>query len=374
MLVLVIGLPLLLLLVAVLVLAAMSDQSDQLGEVVATAFKSMDKDGSLNWLLVMLAVLLPVAVILQLLQRTCYLSLNAAGIEGRLPWWTGMGIAGLTTGEWKVRWDSIRSVRLLAGKLGGRGRGKPVLAIRAYRLLIETDREQIRISPFPWKLPGGPDHRLSFGEMFPARRFDVAKAIERAPLVQALRARGVEFSAEAPESENKPAGYDLAKHPGMIAQLVILFAVGLYAFVDGFFIKSFMALEPLPIAPFLIAAVAGAAIAFVLGSGAPLRERWVVACLLAAALGFAVYPGLLRFNAMSAEPQEVPYLAVGPGVFEPVMPRFPDIDLRKLKVAEYWSEYPEGSEYEFELIRGAGDFWQVDLRPVYKQTRDFYSQ
>jgi len=370
MLTIILGLPLLLLLVAVLIVAAGSGQSPHPGEALTTVWRSIDEDGSLDWPLMIAAVLLPVAVVVQLLQRNCYLKLTGIGIEGHLPWWSVLGFAGQTTGQWKVRWDAIRTVRLLAGK----HTAKPVLALRGYRLVIETDQEQKRISPFPWILPHDPDHRLTLREMARSKRLDAAKVIERAPLVKELRARGIEFSSQATDSEEAPAGFDLGRHPGMIAQLVIFFAAGLYALLEIFFLQRFMALEPLPAAPFLIATIAGAAIAFASGGGAPVRERWVVGILMVAALTFAVYPGLLRFNATTAEPKTIPYLAVEAGRFESSIPGLPEIDLQKLDVPEYWSEYPEGSEHEFDMLRGAGGFWQVDLRSVYERTREFYSQ
>lgn len=95
---------------------------------------------------------------------------------------------------------------------------------------------------------------------------------------------------------------------------------------------------------------------------------------MVAALTAAIYPGILRYNAMTADPQQVQYRAVGEGQFESTIPGFPEIDLRKLNVPEYWSEYPEGSEHEFDLMRGNGGFYQVDLRPVFARTREFYSQ
>lgn len=364
------GLPLLLLLVAILVAVAGNVESQDIAEALASAWNSVDQDKSLGWQLRLLAILVPLAALALMMQRVSYLRITPAGIEAHIPKWLGLGLFGLSTGDWQVPWDSIRTVRLLAGKR----RGKPALDVAGYRLIIETGRGQTRLSPFVWVLPDSPDHRLAFRELFRPRVFDAARVIERAPLVQALRARGIEFSQEEIASEKVPAGYDLAKHPGMVAQLALLFVAGIYALLDTFFLGSFMALEPLPTGPFVIATVAGAIIAWASGRGAPARERWVVGVLMVAALTAAVYPSLLRFNALTAEPQELTYRAVDEGQFKSTTPGFPDIDLRKLNIPEYWAEYPEGSEHEFDLIHGAAGFHQVDLRPVYARTREHYSQ
>lgn len=362
---------LVLLSMVMMIVAAGAIHPEGIAGALAAAWEAKDENESLfknlRWLLVFLVA----GLALLWMQRACCLRLTDVGIEANIPKWLGMGLHGLTTGRWKVDWKSVRSIRLVSGN---KPRLKPALQLGKYRLIVETGRETIHLSPFPWFLPGGPDHRLGIREVQSTRKFDAAQAIERSPLVQALRARGFELSPEPIAFEKAPTGYDLTKHPGMVAQLVLFFAAAAYAVLDGLFVQAFLALEPLPAAPFLMATVVGAVIAFIAGTGAPPAERWVVGGLMVVALTAAVYPGLLRFNAMTAEPQEIVYRAVGPGQFESSVEGYPELDLRKLKVNEYWAEYPEGAEHEFLLMRGSAGFYQVDMRPVHERTRDFYSK
>lgn len=366
----ILGLPLLLVVIVVLVMVWTSGDSSSTGEILAEGWQAANKDGSLDWQLWLAAALAPLAAVAQMMQRKCYVRLTSLGMEGYLTRWAGMGFLGLSTGHWRISWESIRSVQLVPRK----PTGKPALDIGGYRLVIETDHEQTRISPFPWILVGGQDHRLRFRELLRPKKLDAAKVIERAPLVQALREQGIEISSEQTPLEQAPAGFDLARHPGMVAQLALLAIAGIYAIADAFFIGAFMPLEPLPAGPFVVATVVGAVVALALGRGAPSRERWVVGLLLAAALTAAVHPGMMRYNAMTAAPQQVNYRAVGEGQFESTISGLPEIDLRGLDVPEYWLEYPAGAVYEFVLLRGNGGFYQVKLGPVYEATREFYSR
>lgn len=369
MLAVIVAIPLILLILALLLAIAISDDISNFSEAMASAWDSLNEGDSLDWRVWLAIALVPFAVIVLMIQRASYLKVTDIGMEGYLPRWLGHGFFGLSTGHWKIGWDSVRAIRLLAGK----PRGNPAADIAGYRLTIDTGREQIILSPFPWIQTGGPDHRLSVSEMRRAKALNVGGVIERAPLVGILKDRGFEVATVAADAEEAASGFDLAKHPGMVVQLSLLAVFGLYAVLDAFFLGSFMPLEPLPAGPFVGATVAAALIALVSGRGAPARERWAVGMLLVVAVTGAVYPGLLRLNSMTAEPQIVTYQAVGPGQFESAEPGRPDLDLRKLDIAEYWAEYPPGSEYDFELLKGTVGFYQLDLSPLFARTREFYS-
>ncbi len=376
--VLVLGVPLAIALAFAFLAASQKGEPKGLADLLRFFSEFTDKDPSVKWNLWLLVALAPVLMIVSVLQRFAYIRLTSYGMEGYVPIWTRLGIGGTSTGRWQIYWESIRSIRLLPGK----PTGKPVLDLKGYRLEIETERGSTRISPFSWIIQGGPDHRLSLWQIFRPKKLNVAEYIEQAPLVRALRASGLEFSKEAGAGAPKPGGnagdeattgFDLAKHPGLVVQLGLFFGAGLYAVGDTFFVSAFQALEALPVEPFLAVALIGAVLVFALGRGAPVVERWAVGVLTVAALTAAVHPALLRFNAATAQAQEVAYRAVGAGRFEPMAGDLPSIDLRALGVDEYWAQYPAGAEYEFRLLRGDGGFYQVDLAPVYAHTRAFYS-
>lgn len=361
--------PLIVLLAVAFMMAEKKGESTGIADVLASFWRAMGKNLEMDWQLWILVVLVPVGVIFLMMQRLAYLRVSSYGLEGYVPTWLGLGFAGLSTGRWQIPWETIRSVRLLPGKITG----KPALDLRGYRLVVETDRGQTRLSPFSWLLRSGPDHRLTFREALPAKKPAVAELIERAPLIQVLHMRNIEISTDAVVPEKESTGYDLARHRGLVVQLILFFLAGLYALIDTFMINPFKALEPLPTEPFVLVGLAGVVLAFVLGKGAPIVERSIIGVMMVATLMAAVYPGLLRVNAMTAEPQEIRYQAVGTGQFVSTTPNLPALDLRSLGVSEYWSQYPDGAEHDFVLLRGAGGFYQVDLQPLYERTRDYYS-
>jgi hypothetical protein len=330
----------------------------------------MDKDPGMKWHFVVFAVIVPLGMAAMWMQRLAYIRLTAHGIEGYIPRWTGLARRNLTTGHWKVLWGSIRSARLEPGK------PMPQLMhqLAGYRLVLETDRGQIRLSPFFWIMRNGPDHRLTLRQTLNAKNIQAADLVMRAPLIKSLQQRGIDFVEAAGAAAAGPVGFDLAKHRGLLIELVLFFGAGLYALVDGLFIAAFKPLETLPLLPFLVIAVVALVTVSILGRGAPTLERSVVGIITVVALTAAVYPGLLRVNALSAEPQSITYKAVAAGRFEPLDRELPAIDLTGLHVDEYLAQYPPGKEHEFRLLRGVSGFYQLDLRPFYAQTREFYKR
>lgn len=329
------------------------------------------------WLMPPLAIATGVML---LAQRAAWLRIGPGGIEGYLPRHMGFGLTGQTVGRWQVSRDRIRAVRLLLPR-GGTGRLERRLAkvqrIRACRLEIETDRESIRLGPFPWYRPDGADHRLGLRELSALSDADMASHIERTPIVESLRARGITIEsvpgdAAGDAAEATPPGFDLAGDRGMVAQLVLLFGAGLYALIDTFFLLQYTPLAPMPRAPFAVMLLAAIPLTVWLGRRAPHAERIVVSALTVAALAVAVYPGLLRFNAMTAEPLVLEYIPTAPGQFRPAAGEYPAIDLSDRNLAEYWAQRGPEASHPFTLRRGDAGFWQLDLAPLRERTRAFY--
>lgn len=374
------GVPLALLVALVTILGLPAEEPATLSARLLEALRvAMADDPSLvflMWLMPPAAVATAVAL---LVQRTAWLRIGPGGIEGYLPRFVGFGLTGQTIGRWQVSPDRIRAARLRGhhGGSGGRGRLERRLAkaqrLRTSRLEIDTDRGIIRLSPFPWYRPGGPDHRLGVRELSALSGADPASLIERAPLLESLRAQGITIeSAREDADEVAPPGFDLARDRGMVVQLVLLFAAGLYALVDTFFLLQYTPLAPMPGAPFALMLMVVIPLTFWLGRRAPLAERVAVSALTVAALAVAVYPGLLRLNAATAEPQVVEYVPTTPGRFRATTGEYPDIDLSDQSLSEYWAQRGPGESHPFTLLRGAAGFWQLDLAPLYERTRDYY--
>lgn len=367
----VLGLPLILILFLTWLMESKTEQgSDAPGiwETMWTNFTRSPEDQAMLW---MIAVLLPVGIAFLAAQRLAYLRVTPAGLEGYIPRWIQFGLLRQTTGRWNVRWDEVRSVRLVlrseirnaAQRLG------------FCRLVIETEKTEVRVAAFSWFDGAGHDHRLGLGEFFTFWNLDPARRLQSAPLIRAIEARGLEIeNGTAGTEPAPPSGFDLAQHKGMLAQIGLLFVAGLYALGDGLFVRAYLPLGSLPIVPF---AVTGAVAAFAvskLGRGAPAVERLAVGVLAVAACVAAAYPAMLRFNAATAEAEIVGYVSLGGGRFEAPYVRLPQIDLSGENVAEYWAQYPPGAEHEFTLLRGSAGFYQLEMTPLHERTRQFYAE
>jgi hypothetical protein len=338
-------------------------------DLLGLLWKTVTQDPDLKLVLRALALLGPVGIVSIASQRQAYLQITSLGLEGNISKWTGLGLSRQTTGRWLVPWAAIRAVRLVHG----RHARQPAQRLRGYRLVLDTDRGETWLAPFSWVNRQGRDHRLGLKEAFVFARFDPEAVLERAPLMGALRARGLVAESRSETWSLASAGFDLTGHRGLVIQLVLFFAAGFYAVFDTFVFAQYRPLEALPSLPFVAVTGAGALAVMMLGRGAPRAERLVLGVLTVAALTAAVHPALLRVNALTATPQEVAYVATGAGRFEARDAGLPALDLSNEDVNEYWAQYPIGAEHPFTLLRGAGMFYQLDLAPLYARTRSFYA-
>jgi hypothetical protein len=314
------------------------------------------------------AVLLPIGIAFIVLQSRAYLRITAWGLEAHIPRWLEFGAFRQTAGRWAVRWDEIRGIRLhLPSKIPN-----AVQRLGACRLELETPQGQVRVAAFRWFDGEGLDHRLGLGELIAFRKLDVLDRLQSAPLVRAGKARGLDIGLAEGETETPTSGFDLAKHKGMLAQVCLFFAAGLYAIAATFFAGGYMPLDSLPALPFAVAGIVAAIAAARLGRGAPMVERTAVGTLCVGACVAAAYPATLQYNASTAEAEIVTYVSAGAGRFEARVDGLPAIDLSGEDLAEYWSEYPAGATHEFTLLRGAAGVYQLEMAPFYERTRQFY--
>lgn len=353
-----------------------SEQGDFL-QGLARAWNETMEDAERQWMLWMLAVITPVALLVLWRLGQARLTVRDTAIEARIPRIPTLPVLRQSDGHWKLGWDDIRRVYLILPSAGG----KHPQRLGFTRLNLETDQGLFSLFVWRWFNPRGRDHRLSFAELRRLRSLDFAEVVKRSFLVRALEANGLVIeeqeggatpSADGVATRLGEEQFDLASHRGMQIQLGLLAIAGGYALVDTFFISSYQPLETLDPGPFVLAGLVGAVIAGLLGRGAPRLERLGVGVLVVASMAAAVYPGLLRFNAATAEGQQVQYEAVAPGRFEPVHAPLPEIDLSGKKLPEYWSKHPAGTEHEFTLLRGDTGFYQLDLAPFHARTREFY--
>lgn len=315
-------------------------------------------------------LLTALAVCLVIATRRARIEISSLGLQALVPRGTGLGLQRMTTGRCRVGWNQVESVSLRAGPRSG-----GLLAyLQNTRLVIRTRERQLVLSPFLWVNADGPDHRLSFAEALRSGRTFDDGFLERAPLMRALRSRGItiETAADSAPAGAGPSSFDLAGHGGMVLQLIVLALAGGYALIDGFATGPYQPLESLPVVPFVVTAAVACTVVLATGRGAPAAERAAVAALAVAALLAAVYPALHRINGWTGEPVTVPYAVIAPARLTPPSPTLPPIDLTHLRLDEYWAQFAPGATHPMTVVRGIGGYWQLDTRPLFERTRRFY--
>ncbi|PAU81074.1 hypothetical protein CK501_05795 [Halovibrio salipaludis] len=331
-----------------------------------------DSDGELNLQLLMLPPLLLLTLAGVILVRMGRIELDDHGIRISMPRLSGAGLVGIATGDHWVPWEQIRGIHTEVPDAGQLSH-----ALGRARLLIETEGGTLKVSPFNYVRKGGPDHRLSTRDMLKKPEKGYARTlVDSAPLVTSLRERG--YLKEAPPEggeavETVPGSrqYDLLHHKGMIAQLVLLAALGGYALTDFLFLTEYRMVGAIPILPFAASGLIATALALPLGRGAPVTERLGVAVLVVAAALAATYPGLMRHALESTpQPDTLVYEARETALFQ--HPDAPELDFRGRNLDEFWSQVAPGEEYSFRIHSADTGAQVLDLRPVHAQTRMFY--
>ncbi len=316
-----------------------------------------------------MAALLGGSIYIARLLKTARLRLNRVGLEASMPRLLGLFGLRQTTGEWRLAWHEIRRARRIdinpAPALSNRMR-----RLSTIRLLLETERGEYWLFPYAWHDPDN-DHRMTWRELMSTQMLGRGVVQTATPLEQALEQQGIEITADS-DTRKFSAGFDLTSHKGLGAMLVILFAAAGYAALDQFFFGQFLALEALPLWPFGATAMLAAALLLPLGQGAPKVERGVVSLLALAAVLSAVWPGMLRYNALTATPELITYITREAALFDPPDPALPTIDLRRADLVDYFAQFPPGSTHEFILLEGALGVWQLDRRDLHARTRAFY--
>lgn len=192
------------------------------------------------------------------------------------------------------------------------------------------------------------------------------------PLLQALRTHGV--TIQMPDVSS-PFVFDLFKNRHAVAAVALLAAIGVYGVFDLVLLdETYAGLYPWTI--WVMAGVVAAILAYRWLSGAklPLLVASVLSMMIGLDTGFAMYPGLLRLNQLTgtADTQPHEYLLREYVCLEPVEADLPVIEFHQ--AIEYWQQFKPGSSYTLYLRRGGLGFYQLDLAPVYAETRAFYER
>jgi hypothetical protein len=272
----------------------------------------------------------------------------------------------LTPRPWSIPWARLRKAELRVSF------GPSVLAlsdgVHVRRIIIDE-----------WVVPDTPPEvAKQLLKQYMQRRQkrippeEALRLAEESPPLQALRAHGV--TIQRPDASS-PLVFDLFKNRHAVAAVALLAAIGVYGVFDLVLLdETYAGLYPWII--WVLVGVAAAVLAYRWLSGAQLPSlvAFVLAMMIGLDTGFAMYPGLLRLNQLTgtagAQPYE--YLLREYVRLEPVEADLPVIEFRQ--AIEYWQQFKPGSSHTLYLRHGGLGFYQIDLAPVYAETREFYEK
>lgn len=329
-----------------------------------------DDDGSVHFELQILVIVSLIGAMVALANRKVKVTLDSEAVSINIPKLTGLGLAGLTTGEHRIPLHTIRKIELTPVP-GSRNMAQ---AIQQSRLNLVTDSKTYRLQPYNFLKVGAPDHRLGLTGAFGKPKVRIETMIRQAPLVRALsEAAGEAQVTSTPVDRSGPLAnhFNLLKHRGMVIELTLLAFLGIYAVTDYLMLTNYLVLGGLPIWPFVSAGLIAGTMGIRLGKGAPGPERLGVAAMLCIVAVAATYPGIQRYTLFaSTEAVPVAYRMTEPAYFE--HSSYPAIDQRSSNIQEYWQSLQTGTDVVFPIHKPVLGFALVDMSPIYEKSRAFY--
>ena len=329
------------------------------------------EDGSLDINMIMMPLMALVFGVVMIAQARTRLQVGPSHLAVRIPKSSALGFSDLTTGNHRIPFEQIRSLKL---KPEHSAKQLPQ-ALQKSRLEVVTDQKTYRFQPFHFRLQGGEDHRLGIRDFFSSKKGErLLPLLESAPLVRSLAdTTGQPVNIDEPETFTLPESqsYNLLKHKGMAGLLAAMAGIGCYAGIDYALLVDYIIVGELPLWPFVSAGLLAAAAGAVFSRGAPAFERLGVSALLTVTAVIATWPALERYTlTMSPDPISATYHTESTGLF--THEEYPTIDQRESKIPDYWKSVEEGQPYPFTLHHPVLGFWLVDMGPVYEKSRAFY--
>jgi WD40 repeat protein len=302
------------------------------------------------------------------------LILDADGIhyQSNLPWFL-QGFLSTTVRDWSAQWTDITAIVLksAAMPLGGSqipiGRGPQFIAIGFHiglryhetfvcQWVTESETEEFFKSPREQQWPS------SIPE-------PVKTALQDCPLIHYLFEKGLKIEVDPKLSVKKPfyqSDFALESNPYGLAAATFFFLLIAYTVFDLMFFLTETYTEGPMYYVYFFSGVGMAVfqMAMLMSAKVPKRESVIVALLVGGAFTVASHPGMLRFNQLTDTEGLKPYQyeLQSDLSFEPVT----DKTLPRLYLGdeEFWSTFEFGSIHEFELRKGALDFYQINLIPI----------
>ncbi len=275
--------------------------------------------------------------------------------------------------DWSLQWSQVREIRVVV----------PKATFHPNLVMLEIDAGPIKrkLQALPWsgdaegKTAGA--ENIPWRERFflgfrPARERDrTLRQVEQSPLVRYAKEAGARVTASDVQGIGSGFALEKNRHALVAAVLVLLFLC--YGVVDLALNEEIHAVE-LPLVLFVLAgAIAAlASMIWLVSAQVPRIETLGLSLLLGGAIGFALYPGVLRLNeATDTEGlRAYEYRLTEYVVFSPVDPNLPV--LRFPRDADYWRQFKLGTTHQFELRKGGLGFYQVNMQPVHARMREYF--
>lgn len=268
--------------------------------------------------------------------------------------------------SWRLQWSQIRQATVETSR------------ISSLFLVLTLDAGLVRrrIAPFQWvvtdDVPIGPIDPRKWRSLGPEA---IRGLLQLSPITQNLASADIDLNLDALRS-SVLTSFALEENPSTLLTLVLFFGFVSYALIDGaFLIQEIYADRPFyefyAMTGILLTIVAGV---WLLRAQVPRAESLTLAALVGVGFAVALYPGLLRINAISDANglQKYAYVLEGNSTFRAVDVGPPALHFECDR--EYWAQFELSSIHHFELRKGGLGFYQLNMAPVYAAMKEFYRE
>ncbi|MDH3419808.1 MAG: hypothetical protein OEM78_10065 [Gammaproteobacteria bacterium] len=266
--------------------------------------------------------------------------------------------------DWDYTWGQVQDARLV----------RPMLT-NPLMLPLQFSADGRTVTLIPWQWVDAAAEKGSLAETLSVgrkRKRELEKLVRQSPLITAFEQRGKLDVGDPIAPPAQAGGINASKTAQAVAVLFV--ALVLYFIIDMYFGFGEYYAGVAPWHFFVSFAVCGLGLAATMlhVAGHLSSQGKLMAMLFGIGMGLASYPFLLRVNAWT-DPiglQAYRYILAerDTWVAEEDVP-----DLVFDISSEYWEQFEPGDSRSFELRRGGLDFYQVNMRPVYAEQREFYS-
>ena len=268
--------------------------------------------------------------------------------------------------SWRLQWSQIRQARIETARMS------PLFLV----IVLDAGLVQRKIAPFQWVVTD--DELIGPADLRKWRSLDpeaIRSLLQLAPVTQILASADIDLNLDALRCSVSTL-FALEENPSTLLALVLFFGFVSYALIDGAFLIQETYAER-PFYEFYV--VTGILLFIIVGVWlrrvrVPRAESLTLAALVGAGCAVALYPGLLRINAVSDPSglQEYPYVLESNYTFRALDAELPVLHFER--DGEYWAQFESGSIHHFELRKGGLGFYQLNMAPVYAVMKEFYRE